>query len=162
MRFLLRRETHEYSGLGGRRQACYAGSMSSRAVVGSNVDSWCTRCKLILAHTIEAVVAGRITRVHCNTCGGQHAHRSQAPGRSDPTKPARVVRRAVVSEPDLATLLRGRDVGSARAYAPTERFAEGDLIKHGTFGVGLVTARKDVNKIEVRFSDGAKVLIHRR
>jgi hypothetical protein len=135
--------------------------MSSRAVVGSNVDSWCTRCKLILAHTIEAVVAGRITRVHCNTCGGQHAYRPQEPGKGDATKAARPSRRAAPAEPDLATLLRGRDVGSARAYSATERFAEGDLIKHVTFGVGLVIARKDINKIEVRFSDAARVLVHR-
>ena len=42
--------------------------------VGDNIDGWCTRCKLVLTHTIEAVVGGKITRVHCNTCRGQHAY----------------------------------------------------------------------------------------
>lgn len=140
--------------------------MPTRAAVGSNVDSWCTRCKLTLAHTIEAVVAGRITRVHCNTCGGQHAYRPQPPDKASRAKPARTTparsaRSVAPTAPDLATLLRGRDVSNARPYSPAERFAEGDLIKHSTFGLGLVTARKDVNKIQVRFADGDKVLVHR-
>ena len=46
---------------------------------GSTVDSWCTKCKLVLAHTVEAMVEGKITRVHCNTCRGQHAYRPDAP-----------------------------------------------------------------------------------
>src|SRR5207253_4172029 len=33
--------------------------------VGKEIDGWCTRCKLVLTHTIEAVANGKITRVHC-------------------------------------------------------------------------------------------------
>ncbi len=130
-------------------------------VVGKDVDSWCTKCKLVLAHTVEAVVNGRITRVHCNTCGGQHAYRAKAPG----TTAGRTTRTRKAAEPkvpDYAALLRGRDPAKAKPYATTERFAEGDLINHATFGVGLVTLRKDVNKIEVVFADGPKVLVHKR
>lgn len=133
--------------------------MSTPPAVGKNVDSWCTKCKMMLAHTVEAVAKGRITRVHCNTCNGQHAYRAKPPGTS--TR-ARSTKSAVPRPPDYASLLRGRDVAAAKAYAPTERFAEGDVIRHATFGPGVVTARKDVNKIEVIFEDGPKVLIHRR
>lgn len=120
---------------------------------------------MMLAHTIEAVVNGRITRVHCNTCGGQHAHRVKPPGtpseRSTRSRSG-AARPAPKPERDYATLLRNRDPATARGYATTERFKDGELIRHPTFGLGLVTALKDTNKIEVLFPDGSKTLIHRR
>src|SRR5262245_65118967 len=51
--------------------------------VGGEVDAFCTRCKMTLAHTILAMVGQTIARVQCNTCGGQHAYRS-APGTTKP------------------------------------------------------------------------------
>lgn len=121
---------------------------------------------MVLAHTIEAVVSGRITRVHCNTCGGQHAYRAKAPGAGGKTTRARSPRTAGRSAAPAAVvyadLLRGRDQNAAKAYSTTDRFAERDLIKHPSFGLGVVTSLKDVNKIEVLFADGAKTLIHRR
>jgi hypothetical protein len=134
--------------------------MSTTPVVGKDVDSWCTKCKMMLAHTVETVANGRITRVHCNTCKGQHAYRAKPPGTSSTR--SRSSKTATPRPPDYASLLKGRDAAAAKAYAPTERFAEGDFIRHATFGPGVVTARKDVNKIEVIFEDGPKVLIHRR
>jgi hypothetical protein len=142
--------------------------MATTHTVGKDVDSWCTKCKLVLAHTIEAVVDGRITRVHCNTCNGQHAYRARAPGTTKAGGPARPrASRASSSRPApaavlYADLLRGRDANAARVYSTTDRFAERELINHATFGLGVVTLLKDVNKIEVLFADGAKILIHRR
>ena len=139
--------------------------MPATPIVGKDVDSWCTRCKLVLAHTIEAVVSGRITRVHCNTCGGQHAYRARPPGestgRTSRTR-ADATRAAPKAVRDYASLLRGRDPSAARAYALSERFKQGELIRHPTFGLGVVTALKDVNKIEVLFADSSKTLIHGR
>lgn len=121
---------------------------------------------MMLAHTIEAVVNGRITRVHCNTCGGQHAYRVTAPGTGTGTRARTTRSRTTRAEPkptrDYASLLRGRDPASARGYAATERYNANDLIQHPTFGLGLVTALKDTNKIEVVFPEGSKTLIHRR
>ena len=42
--------------------------------VGSNVDSWCGKCKLMLAHTVEAMVGAQPKRVNCNTCGAHLGH----------------------------------------------------------------------------------------
>ncbi len=134
--------------------------------IGKDIDSWCTRCKMVLAHTVEAVVKGRITRVHCNTCGGQHAYRSHPPGGGSERRPRQTraagARPAAKAVRDYASLLRGRDPSTARPYALTERFKDGDLIRHPTFGLGVVTLLKDANKIEVMFPDGSKTLIHRR
>jgi hypothetical protein len=141
--------------------------MNTPPIVSKDVDSWCTKCKLVLAHTIEAVVDGRITRVHCNTCGGQHAYRTSAPGTTGGSGTrSRAKRTTHTRTPPAAglyaDLVRGRDANTARAFSATERFAAGELIRHSSFGLGVVTALKDVNKIEVLFADGAKTLIHQR
>jgi hypothetical protein len=136
--------------------------------VGKSIDGWCTRCKLVLTHTIEAVAGGKITRVHCNTCGGQHAHRARAPGaRAVAGTRARPASAGRSEEPktrrsEYETLLRGRTAAAARPYSMAARFKVNDLISHATFGLGAVTAERDNIKIEVLFADGARVLVHGR
>jgi hypothetical protein len=134
---------------------------------GSTVDSWCTKCKLILAHTVEAMVEGKITRVHCNTCRGQHAYRADAPGTAKagatPRKAAsKKASDGVPKRSEYETLLRGRTGDKARTYATSERFSPGELIKHFAFGLGVVVAERDSVKIDVAFPDGPKVLLHGR
>lgn len=134
-----------------------------KIVVGSNIDSWCTRCRLMLAHTIEAIAGGKVSRVHCNTCGAQHAYRPAPPG----SRPAgagtaanrRPVRRKADSPQSYETLLNRHDPSAARPYSPNERFRESDLIRHSVFGLGIVTARGE-NKIQVTFSDRVRTLVH--
>ncbi len=132
--------------------------------VGKSVDGWCTRCKLVLRHTIEAMAAGKITRVHCNTCGGQHAHRKNAP--RTPGTGAKRARRAgdeqATRQSDYQALLRGRTRDASRPYAMTQRFAVGELIAHATFGLGVVTGERDSSKIDIVFPDGPKVLMQGR
>ncbi|MFQ5665172.1 MAG: hypothetical protein ACE5I7_01950 [Candidatus Binatia bacterium] len=141
--------------------------------IGSRVDSWCTRCKLLLAHTVEAMAGNKVTRVHCNTCQAQHAYRPNPPGQrraASGTRTARTgrsTRTAMRATPtpqasDYATLILGRDASAARSYKFAERFAPSELINHPTFGLGLVTATKDGAKIEVLFPDGLKTLVHDR
>jgi hypothetical protein len=135
---------------------------TAKLKAGSIVDGWCTKCKLVLAHTVEAMVEGKITRVHCNTCNGQHAYRSKAPS----VKAAGGAKSKKADSPpkrsEYETLLRGRTGDKARTYATSERFAPGELIKHTSFGLGVVTGERDSVKIDVHFPDGPKVLLHGR
>ncbi|HEY2388434.1 MAG TPA: hypothetical protein VGK30_15875 [Candidatus Binatia bacterium] len=134
--------------------------------VGGYVDGWCTRCRLVLRHTIEAIARGKITRVHCNTCGGQHTHRPaapRAPGAGGGSS-ARGARRAEPVAPPNAyhALLRGRTKEASRPYSTSERFAVGDLVAHAAFGLGVVTGERDANKIDIVFPAGPKVLLQGR
>lgn len=137
--------------------------------IGSNVDSFCNKCKLTLAHTIEAVVEGTIKRVHCNTCKSKHAFRGAAAVKAA-TK-SKSVRVAAVSSKkkgvaglarasDFTALLKGRSPANARQYSFADKFRAGELLSHVTFGIGVVTADKGADKIEVLFELGPRTLIH--
>jgi hypothetical protein len=138
---------------------------TTKIKAASIVDGWCTKCKLVLAHTVEAVVDGKITRVHCNTCNGQHAYRATAPAARAAGAAKGAKAKAVDKVPkrsEYETLLRGRTGANARTYATSERFQPGELLNHSTFGLGVVTAERDSVKIDVHFADGPKVLLHGR
>ncbi|NUN12344.1 MAG: hypothetical protein HUU55_01765 [Myxococcales bacterium] len=53
--------------------------MSSRfepdpIAVGRDIDGWCTRCKMDLAHTIVAMVDVKVVQARCNTCHSVHKY----------------------------------------------------------------------------------------
>jgi len=138
----------------------------AKPVVGKDVDSWCTRCKLMLAHTIEAASGDKITRVHCNTCKSQHAFRSKPPGKVTTKKTrgasggARGSKDGGIPPDSFEALMRGKDPSSARRYVLADRFKQGELIKHSQFGLGVVRSMKGLDKIEVVFADAQRTLVH--
>ena len=130
--------------------------------IGTNIDSWCVPCKLHHGHTIEAIADGKIKRVHCNTCGAQHAYRATVPGARAAASRAAARKDAngnPLSEYQLA--LRGRSAATARLYASPGRSNVGELLSHVVFGLGAVTRERE-NKIEVLFPDGPRVLVQGR
>lgn len=135
--------------------------------VGGEVDAYCTKCRMMLGHTIVAMVGDRIARVRCNTCMGDHAFKANPPGtkaekaRGEGTvRPrAQAAPRAKVETLPFEALFEGRNAGEARRYSPKERYAEGDVLEHPTFGLGLVTAVRQ-DKIDATFRQGPKTLIH--
>lgn len=136
--------------------------------VGGEVDGYCTKCRMLLAHTIVAMVEERIVRVRCNTCMGQHMYRPGPPGsaraktRSAAKTPATRRKSSETSSSGAQTVeayLAAHPELERRPYSPKERFDEGEVILHPTFGVGLVQqARHD--KIDVVFHTSEKTLIH--
>jgi hypothetical protein len=147
--------------------------MASQHKVGGEVDAFCTRCRLTLAHTILAMVGTKIARVRCNTCGGDHAFRS-APGTTD--KPSTSSRasgggtsgtrapRAGRSSEDKVIIsfeeqLAGKDIANAPRYSPKDSYRVDQVIQHPTFGLGLVTAVRG-NKVDITFKSETKTLVH--
>jgi hypothetical protein len=118
--------------------------------IGKHVDGWCTRCKLVLRHTIESMTGAKIKRTHCNTCGAQHAHRAGPPRARDEQK---------IYASKYAALLRGRTESASRPYSRSVRFTVGEVISHTTLGLGIVTAERERTKIDILFPDGQKVLL---
>ena len=131
---------------------------------GDEVDSKCTKCKMMLAHTIVAMVGDAIARVKCNTCGGEHAYRPP-PSASEATAKRRRAERkagdksAPAAAGDYQGLVKGRDLSSAAAYSPSMELSRNDVIKHPKFGVGLVTELREGNKA---FPEGGRILVYGR
>lgn len=132
--------------------------------VGGEVDSFCTKCQLVLAHTVHAVVAGKPVKVECNTCHGVHRFKGSLPraerpaaGGPRPGRPARERAAVVGFDELLAARTRG-----AQPYSPAATFAVDDVVDHPIFGRGFVSAVRDAGKVEITFRSDVKVLVHGR
>ena len=134
--------------------------MTTSVKTGGEIDAMCNKCKLVLAHTILAMVGTKVARVKCNTCASEHAYRgTSAPVKRKPRakssdKPSKVIL-------SFAQQIEGKDVSKARKYNPRATFAPGELIDHPTFGLGIVSVVRD-EKIDVAFKADEKTLVHGR
>src|SRR5438132_6192635 len=98
-------------------------SADSKKKVGGSIDSWCGKCKMVLAHTIEAMVGEKPARVTCNTCKSQHTYKAQAPGtgtrRSAATpKTGATPRTGRVGGNKYQSLLRANETVAVKVYSP--------------------------------------------
>jgi len=132
-----------------------------KLAAGQEVDSFCTRCQLDLAHVIVAMDGARIARVQCKTCKTVHAHRTRAPAPRAP-RGEHPRGRGSLSTRDYDRLTQNRDLSRPRPYRPATGFAGGDVLAHATFGVGVVNRVLADSKIEVAFPGGLRVLVHNR
>jgi hypothetical protein len=144
------------------------------ARVGNDVESYCSKCKMMILHTVEAMVGSEPKRVQCNSCHSQHVYKAHPPGEA-PAKPraARSAGRASagsrssgvggrIRASDYERMMEGRSGSDARRYSPKAIYKVGEVIAHPTFGTGVATTLKDATKIEVLFQDGPRVLVHAR
>lgn len=151
--------------------------MSKALKTGGEVDSYCTKCKLVLNHRIIAMVGTRPVRVECSTCNSHHNYRGAAPGakaaphgsagglavtRSStpratrgPTKAAQAI---MDRERSWEKAIAGKAMSDFRVYRVSLTFQEGDLIRHSKFGDGVVTRIIDNAKVEILFKDEARTL----
>ena len=141
--------------------------------VAGEVDSWCTRCRLILNHRIVSMKSGKAHQVECLTCRSQHLWRPNAPGdrpaasgagATERARPASAgaraprVTAAARHEQTWEHALNGRGVHEFKAYNVGGSFQQGDLVRHKKFGDGVVTRVIDGHKVEVLFRDEARTL----
>jgi hypothetical protein len=147
---------------------------------GSEVDAWCTKCRMDLLHRIIAMEGPKIARVECRTCGGHHNYRrpksapapmarsaERSPAKTSTSRsapPAMSSRKAAAHEAERQResvwekAVLGKPVTSFRAYRASQTFASGDLIRHGKFGDGYIVRIIDRQKVEVMFKDGPRTL----
>jgi hypothetical protein len=128
--------------------------MTKALKVGGDIDAWCGKCKMLLGHTILALVGTKPARVRCNTCQGEHNYR----GTIAPAKRASAAREKPVVTSWEALLAR-KDLSRARRYSSREKFEEDDVLDHPVFGIGLVQEVRG-DKIQVAFKADVKTLVH--
>jgi hypothetical protein len=138
---------------------------------GGEIDSWCTKCKMVLNHRIIAMKGEKPAKVECSTCSSHHTYRPNAPGtavvggvvvkKAGPKStrgPTRAQQAQIDLEKTWEKATSGRPVGDFKRYSTAFTFDEGAIIHHTKFGDGVVTRVLDARKVEVLFRDGPKTL----
>jgi hypothetical protein len=153
--------------------------MAKPLKAGGEVDSWCTKCKLVLNHRIIAMVGSIPARVECSTCSSHHNFRARAPGDKAPATngssrssssasaaprsvrgPTKAQQAVMDRERTWEKSVNGKAVNQFRPYRVSEIFEEGDLVRHSKFGDGIVTRLLEGKKVEILFKDDARTLAH--
>ncbi len=151
---------------------------------GSEIDAWCTRCKMMLGHRIVAMIGKKPVRVECQTCGSVHNYKATPPGnnsvspvvrnRDGSISPVRVANaptpRAAAAKStrtgartsDWEQRIAGQPVTAFARYSMERSYSEGELVHHPKFGDGYVALVLEGNKVSIVFKDGAKTLAHRQ
>jgi hypothetical protein len=144
---------------------------------GSEIDSWCTRCKMDLMHRIIAMHQGRPARVICQTCFSQHNYRApraasknragvvRAPNRADPrpgsSRPPTRARSEQERRSEWESRIAGQALTAFTRYSMERTFREGQLVLHTKFGEGYVVDVREDGKLSVMFRDGPRTLAHK-
>lgn len=134
---------------------------------GSEIDAWCTSCRLTLNHRIVAMVGGNAKRVLCLTCNKQHNFRrpkaagaTTAVGKA-PKKPTGAPKVTVAAREWQANV-GDRDSAEFLPYSIHTTFETGQLVAHPKFGSGYVKETLASQKLCVLFKDGPRTLVHGR
>ncbi len=147
---------------------------------GSEIDAYCTKCRMDLGHRIVAMVGGAPKRVLCLTCNTEHNYRApknvktrdagvRVRGtRAESVRPAasggaRVTAKAKTEAQRYegwASKTLGQAVDAFTRYSMDRTFKLGELVMHPKFGEGYIEQVLEDGKVSVMFREGAKVLAH--
>ena len=136
---------------------------------GSEIDAWCTKCKLDLGHRIIAMVEDRPKRVVCSTCGSQHNYRApktlttgvrirKVLKSAAPKSPSARAKAENDRQVEWERRIAGNTLESFKRYTIDKIFEPDDLITHKKFGEGYVVDVLDPKKVTIMFKDGLRTL----
>ncbi len=128
--------------------------------VGQDINAYCGKCKDERTHVVAAMDGETVRRVTCSMCGGTHNYRSKT---AAPAKTTRSKAAATTKGGKRTSQAKSFEIDPAQPvknYNMNASFSAGDVISHPKFGRGKVEAAVPPNKIEVRFQEGRKMLLH--
>jgi hypothetical protein len=134
-----------------------------RLGVGTEIESWCGKCKEMRTHSIVAMVGDVPKQVICQTCNSKHNHRAEPPARarstqtadSEPQQSGRERTRREELRRDLQRELNASI--EVRAFDPKGVYSRGEIISHPQYGRGKVENVLN-GSILVRFLEGLRPL----
>ena len=138
------------------------------SLVGKNIDAFCSKCQLMLAHIVLYEVGGVVQGVKCKTCRAEHRYHGPKPQKKKEVPAERWRDGKLVKAPkphpvrpvDSRQWEKRNESTPADAavwdYRLTERYEKGDVISHPQFGRGYVEAITSDVSMEVLFREGRK------
>lgn len=134
-----------------------------KIAIGSEVEAYCTKCKLVLAHNVIALKEDKPRRVKCLTCEGEHNFRATKPKpRAKGKKSATGRTKTKRSRQTWEDIMKEAADKPHKPYSMSGSFEDGDWIEHTKFGRGCVESYTPPNKIKVRFADSTRILVCNR
>jgi hypothetical protein len=130
--------------------------------VGSDVDAYCTKCKMDTTHVVVAKYEEEIRRVQCNVCGSVHNYKPPKGDADDDSETPAAKKKTAVKKATWEEVSAKKDFSHARPYAFEMMLKENDLIQHAAFGPGVVTEIVGPTKAEVVFQDQKRILVYNR
>jgi hypothetical protein len=147
---------------------------------GSEIDAWCTSCRLTLNHRVVAMVQGSPKRVLCLTCNKQHNYRvakgtggAASRAERDEASSSRSPKKASASKGGASSAgsttnnarewqqnVANRDSTDFLPYSIHKTFEVGQLVNHPKFGSGYVKEALTAQKLCILFRDGPRTLVH--
>ena len=135
----------------------------SKIAVGSDVEAYCTKCRMVLAHAIIAMEGAKPRRVRCNTCNGEHNYRATKPvaktASKKTTEKGAAKKTTKKTRQSWEEVMQEASAKPHKKYSMSGSFGEGDWIEHTKFGLGCVQTFVAPNKITVRFADSTRMLV---
>ena len=129
--------------------------MKKNLSFGDTVDARCSVCKKVTSHVVLAMVDILPLGVECLIC--KKIQRYSAPSVvRQKTKLANVV--PTIKQEDWDTLRAAMNSISVQEYNMDIAYRVGSIIKHPSFGPGLVQRLAGNRKMEILFEEGKKML----
>ena len=143
------------------------GVLMSEHLIGQEVEAYCGKCKIDTLHVITSLKNEVTDKVMCKMCMSYHKYRKPAGAASKEkkktvTKSEKVSGVKTVKRPrrdKWTRLLSETDFDGAMDYSMDKEYDLATAINHKKFGVGIVKNIITMQKIEVLFHDGAKILV---
>ncbi|MEM9694809.1 MAG: hypothetical protein AAGA56_19835 [Myxococcota bacterium] len=154
--------------------------MSKRISAGSEIEAYCTKCKLDLDARVIAMDGDRVLKVECLTCRTPRNYRvpkSSEAGKSMSKKATKkkATKKKTMTKAAAAAAKAAEDLRQlweqAIAGSSNEDFVQyridvdlqaGQLLRHKKFGEGVVIELIEGGKAEVVFESGPKRLVYGR
>ncbi|MGV8056480.1 MAG: hypothetical protein AB2L12_00360 [Smithellaceae bacterium] len=142
------------------------------SLTGENIDAYCSKCKLVLAHVIMFKVGEAVSKVKCNTCGAEHKYRPRKPAAKKTavsSKPrtretiARRVAAAKIQTNNAPMQWDSRNQTMDRStpvkdYSIHGQYRAKDVVNHSIFGLGFVERIVSDKTMDVLFCDSVKLM----
>ena len=132
--------------------------MTDRISTGRDIDSYCTKCKLILEHIVVAMTGAVVVKVKCKTCGSTHRFKGMpAEKTKSPRLKGAVIKSVLTTQAQWEAAIRTAS-GNEQPYDMTGSYHAGDLIVHSIFGKGVVQ-KTFFKKCTILFRDKERLLV---
>jgi hypothetical protein len=130
--------------------------------VGQELNAYCGKCKDERTHIVAAMDGEIVRKVTCSMCGSTHNYKVKPAPAPDgaATAAGAPTKRKSTRRAKEANTFSIDPKKTPKSYDMNNTFSTGDVINHPKFGLGAVETTLPPNKIEVRFQEGKKMLLH--